>query len=281
MQYSWKAGRFDLSFSLGRPLLMGIVNVTPDSFSDGGCFCQVDAALMHARQLLDDGADVLDFGGESTRPGAPSVSVEQEWQRLEPVLREVVSWGVPVSVDTKKTEVMRRALGLGVDVLNDVNGFQDEGAVQVLKESHAGAVVMHMQGQPANMQNNPEYVDVVQEVQGFLRARLKVLTEAGVSQGRILVDLGFGFGKTLEHNVTLMQALLQFAGLGAGVLVGVSRKRMIGELLGQQNPAERVHGSVGAAVFAATQGAAVLRVHDVRATREALTVFHALASPSV
>lgn len=271
----WQAGRFQLPLTPGKPLVMGIVNVTPDSFSDGGRHNTADLALAHARQLLDDGADVLDVGGESTRPGAQGVAAEQEWARVGPVLAELVRWGVPVSVDTLKPEIMNQALALGVDVLNDVNGFRAPGGLQALAGSQAGAVVMHMQGEPRTMQEAPFYQDVCAEVAEFLQARLNALQQAGVAPQRVVLDPGFGFGKTLAHNVALMRSLPRFAQMGAGVLVGVSRKRMIGELTGQADPAGRVHGSVAAAVYAASQGAAVVRVHDVRATVDALTVWRA------
>lgn len=272
----WKAGRFDLTWQANKPLLMGIVNITPDSFSDGGKHNSTSAAIAHAQRLLSEGADILDLGGESTRPGADSVGVEEEWARLKPVLQELVSWNVPVSVDTMKAEIMRRALDLGVDILNDVYAFRDKGAVQALAESQAGAVVMHMQGEPRSMQNKPEYDDVCAEVGDFLTARLNVLANAGVQANRVLLDPGFGFGKNLQHNLSLMKHTRCFAGQASGVLIGVSRKRMIGELTGQQNPTDRVSGSVAAALYAAGQGAAVLRIHDVQATRDALAVWQAL-----
>lgn len=272
----WKAGRFDLTWQANKPLLMGIVNITPDSFSDGGKHNSTSAAIAHAQRLLSEGADILDLGGESTRPGADSVAVEEEWARLKPVLQELVSWNVPVSVDTMKAEIMRRALDLGVDILNDVYAFRDKGAVQALAESQAGAVVMHMQGEPRSMQNKPEYDDVCTEVADFLTARLNVLANAGVQANRMLLDPGFGFGKNLQHNLSLMKHTRWFAGQASGVLIGVSRKRMIGELTGQQNPTDRVSGSVAAALYAAGQGAAVLRIHDVQATRDALAVWQAL-----
>ena len=260
------------------PLVMGIVNVTPDSFSDGGQFVDPSQAIAHAEQLLKEGADVLDVGGESTRPGSKAVNADMEWARVEPVLAELVKWNVPLSVDTQRPETMRRALDLGVDIVNDVNGFRAEGAVQAMQSSKAGGVVMHMQGSPRDMQTNPHYTDVCETVRAFLSARLDCLGQAGVQADRLLVDPGFGFGKTLSHNVALLQATRQFAQLGAGVLVGVSRKRMVGELCGQPDPALRVSGSVAAALFAAQEGAGVVRVHDVRATCDALRVWQALAN---
>lgn len=276
MSRIWKAGRFELELTRGKPLIMGIVNVTPDSFSDGGKFFHTLKAIDHARQLLEAGANILDVGGESTRPGAVGVEVDEEWARISDVLRELISWNVPVSVDTMKATVMARAIDLGADILNDVNGFRDAGAEQVLGQSNAGAVLMHMKGEPRTMQNSPVYVDVVDEVGDFLKSRIIDLEQLGVAANRILVDPGFGFGKTLQHNIDLLRATEQFSSLGAGVLVGVSRKRMIADLTGQSDPAARVSGSVSAALYAAHQGAAVVRVHDVRETADALKVWSAL-----
>jgi dihydropteroate synthase len=276
MSRIWKAGRFELELTRGKPLIMGIVNVTPDSFSDGGKFFHTLKAIDHARQLLEAGANILDVGGESTRPGAAGVEVDEEWARISDVLRELISWNVPVSVDTMKATVMARAIDLGADILNDVNGFRDAGAEQVLGQSNAGAVLMHMKGEPRTMQNSPVYVDVVDEVGDFLKTRIVDLEQLGVAANRMLVDPGFGFGKTLQHNIDLLRATEQFSSLGAGVLVGVSRKRMIADLTGQSDPAARVSGSVSAALYAAHQGAAVVRVHDVRETADALKVWSAL-----
>lgn len=273
---TWKAGRFDLTYTHGKPLIMGIVNVTPDSFSDGGKFFHTLKAIDHARQQLENGADILDIGGESTRPGACAVDAKEEWKRVADVLKELLTWKVPLSIDTMKTTVMAKAVDLGVDILNDVNGFQAEGAEQVLAQSNAGAVVMHMQGEPRTMQNAPEYSNVVGDVEDFLNRRLIELEQLGVPANRILIDPGFGFGKTLQHNIDLMKATPLFSTLGAGVLVGVSRKRMIAELTGQTDLALRMSGSVAAASYAAQHGAAVVRVHDVRETADAFKVWSAL-----
>lgn len=272
----WQAGRFELTYTHGKPLIMGIVNVTPDSFSDGGRYNKASSAIEHARKLVEQGAQILDIGGESTRPGSQGVTAEEEWTRVADVLKELISWNVPVSIDTMKAEVMARAVDVGVDILNDVNGFRDTGAEAVLAKSNAGAVVMHMQGEPRTMQNAPQYSNVVGDVEAFLNQRLVALEQLGVQASRILVDPGFGFGKTLQHNIDLLKATPLFSTLGAGVLVGVSRKRMIAELTGQADPALRTAGSVAAATYAAQQGAAVLRVHDVRETVEALKVSFAL-----
>jgi len=265
------------TYTHGKPLIMGIVNVTPDSFSDGGRYNQTSLAIEHARKLVEQGAQILDIGGESTRPGSQGVTAEEEWARVAEVLKELISWNVPVSIDTMKVDVMARAVDLGVDILNDVNGFRDAGAEQVLAQSNAGAVVMHMQGEPRTMQNAPQYSNVVSDVEAFLNQRLVALEQLGVQASRILIDPGFGFGKTLQHNIDLLKATSLFSTLGAGVLVGVSRKRMIAELTGQADPALRTAGSVAAATYAAQQGAAVLRVHDVRETVEALKVTFALS----
>ncbi|WP_138517570.1 dihydropteroate synthase [Limnobacter alexandrii] len=276
MVRTWKAGRFELSYSHGKPLIMGIVNVTPDSFSDGGKHNSTKLAIEHARKLVDEGAQILDIGGESTRPGAQGVDADEEWARVGDVLKELVRWNIPISIDTMKANVMAQAVELGVDILNDVNGFRDAGAEAVLANSNAGAVVMHMQGEPRTMQNSPQYKHVVSDVEAFLNQRIIALEKLGVQANRILVDPGFGFGKTLQHNIDLMKATSLFSTLGAGVLVGVSRKRMISDLTGQTDPGLRTAGSVAAATYAAQHGAAVLRVHDVRETVEALKVTFAL-----
>lgn len=272
----WRAGRFDLPICEGKPLIMGIVNVTPDSFSDGGKFLHADRAIQHARLLLEQGADILDVGGESTRPGSQGVDADEEWSRIVDVLKELVSWNVPISIDTMKTNVMARALELGVDVLNDVNAFRDAGAASLLARCSAGAVIMHMQGSPRTMQQTPVYNDVVNDVTAFLQSRIDALTELNVPMNRVLVDPGFGFGKTLQHNLDLLKATCSFAHLGAGVLIGVSRKRMIADLTGVADPELRVAGSLAAAIYAAEMGAGVLRVHDVADTIGALKVWGAL-----
>lgn len=266
--------RFELSWEQGFPLVMGIVNVTPDSFSDGGQFNAIDTALKHAQQLLDDGADILDIGGESTRPGAQAVNAEQEWARVGPILRELVKWQIPISVDTMKPEIMSQSLELGVDILNDVNGFRAQGAAELLADSDAAGVVMHMQGEPRTMQSNPQYDEVVFDVADFLAERVGQLMRLGVEPQSLLVDPGFGFGKTLHHNQALFQSIKQFAKIGAGVLVGVSRKRMIGDITGRADAKDRVSGSVAAALLAAQSGAAVVRVHDVAETVDALKVLN-------
>lgn len=266
-------GRYTLA--LDRPKVMGIVNVTPDSFSDGGQFFDVNRAMDHARQLVDDGADILDIGGESTKPGAAEISIQEEIARVMPVVRVALTLGVPVSVDTRRVEVMRQVLAEGVDIINDVNGFRDPEARALVAAATCGVCVMHMQGEPGTMQDNPVYGDVVREVWQFLEGQEHSLEQAGVASDRILLDPGFGFGKTLDHNLSLLRALQPYARQHR-LLVGLSRKRMIGALTHEAVPAQRLGGSVAAALWAAMQGAQVIRVHDVKDTVQALAVWQAL-----
>ena len=279
----WQAGRFEIG--LDKPKIMGIVNLTPDSFSDGGVYSQnAQTALAHAEQLLKEGADILDIGGESTRPGADYVSPEEEWARVEPVLAEVVGWGVPVSLDTRRTVIMEKALALGgVDIINDIAALTDEGAVELLaSQADTGICLMHMQGLPENMQINPKYQDVVGEVARYLKERAAECIAAGIAPQRITLDPGFGFGKNLQHNIALMRHLPELmAETGFPLLIGVSRKRMIGELTGEADAAERAHGSVAAALASVARGAQIVRVHDVKATADALKVWDALGSAGV
>ena len=274
----WQAGRFQLDLST--PKIMGIVNVTPDSFSDGGTYsAEVSGAIQHAERLLQQGADILDIGGESTRPHAAYVSPEEEWARVAPILQVLHTWQVPISLDTRRTVIMQRALEQGwVDIINDVQALEDEGAVNLLAQyPKVGVCLMHMQGLPQTMQDNPHYQDVVCEVSRYLKQRLAVCEQAGIARERMVLDVGFGFGKTLEHNVLLMQHLddlLQEC--EAPLLVGVSRKRMIGDLTGETVPSERVHGSVAAALAAVARGAQIIRVHDVKATVDAIKVWQAV-----
>lgn len=269
-----QCGRFSLE--LNRPLVMGILNVTPDSFSDGGHYRQIDAALAHAEKLLDDGADILDIGGESTRPGAAFVPAEEEMSRVIPVIKSLQSLNVPLSIDTRKSAVMRAALDAGVDLVNDIAGLEDEGALELLAQSNAAICLMHMQGDPRNMQATPCYQDVVAEVLSYLAARRDAALAAGISHNRLLLDPGFGFGKTLEHNIALFKSLPQLKEcLATPLLIGVSRKSMLGQITGQ-SVADRMPGSIAAALMAAQAGSAVIRVHDVRETVDALKILHAL-----
>jgi dihydropteroate synthase len=260
---------------LRRPLLMGIVNITPDSFHDGGKFAATGDAIAQARRLIEEGADLLDLGGESTRPGAAPVTAEEELRRVLPVLEAVRALGVPVSIDTRQPAVMRAVLAAGAAMINDVNALRASGAVEAISETDASVCLMHMQGEPRTMQQAPRYADVVGEVTAFLAARIDVCVAAGIDRGRIVVDPGFGFGKRLEDNLALARALPELAKL-APVLVGFSRKSMIGALTGRAATGDRLAGSVSAALWAAWRGAAILRVHDVAATRDALAVWRQL-----
>ncbi|HEZ6480230.1 TPA: dihydropteroate synthase [Neisseria meningitidis] len=277
-RHVWQAGRFEIG--LDKPKIMGIVNLTPDSLSDGGAYSQnAKTALAHAERLLKEGADILDIGGESTRPGADYVSPEEEWARVAPVLAEVAGWGVPVSLDTRHTAVMEKALALGgIDIINDVAALTDEGALELLaRQADTGICLMHMQGLPKNMQINPKYQDVVGEVARYLKTRSETCVAAGIAPQRITLDPGFGFGKTLQHNIALMRHLPELmAETGLPLLIGVSRKSMIGELTGETDAAARVHGSVAAALASVARGAQIVRVHDVKATADALKVWEAL-----
>ena len=269
-----ECGRFQLS--LDRPLVMGILNVTPDSFSDGGQFTSPDLAVKHARQMIAEGADLIDLGAESTRPGAQSVDPALELRRLMPVLEALVPLGVPISIDTRRPEIMRAALAMGADCINDVQALQVEGALDAVRESNCAVCLMHMQGTPGTMQAAPRYRDVVKEVGQFLRDRVQAVQRLGLSANRLLVDPGIGFGKTLEQNLALIGRLSELAP-EVPVLIGLSRKRMVGDLTGRPI-SERLPGSVGGALAAIARGAAVVRVHDVAATVEALLVWRAVMS---
>lgn len=273
----WQTRRFRVD--LNTPKIMGIVNMTPDSFSDGGTYSRTfQAALKHAESLLADGANILDIGGESTRPNCTPVSPEQEWQRIQPILAEVSRWNVPISLDTRRTMVMQRALDADfVDIINDVQALEDTGALNVVAQSKVGICLMHMRGLPENMQHNPQYSDVVHEVSHYLHERANACLNAGIAAERITLDPGFGFGKTLAHNLRLMKNLdILSTPLALPLLIGVSRKRMIGEMTQHDIPAKRISGSVTAALFAIQQGAKIVRVHDVRETVDAIKVWQAL-----
>ena len=257
------------------PLVMGIVNITSDSFHDGGRFANAGAAIAHAHRLIDEGADILDLGGESTRPGAAPVPMDEEMARVLPVLEAVRGSGVPVSVDTRHPAVMRAALAAGAAMINDVNALRTPGAIEAVAGTDASVCLMHMQGEPRTMQEEPRYADVVAEVTAFLAARIEACIAAGIDRGRIVIDPGFGFGKRFEDNLALARSLSALAVL-APVLVGLSRKSMIGMMTGRTSTADRLAGSVAAALWAARQGAAILRVHDVAATRDALAVWRQL-----
>lgn len=259
---------------------MGIVNVTPDSFSDGGRYVLRDAALAHARRLLEEGADILDVGGESTRPGSLPVSAQQELDRVMPVIEGLRGISAPVSVDTCKPEVMRAALAAGVSMINDINALQLPEALAAVAGSAAGVCLMHKQGAPQTMQEQPHYQDVVSEVKNFLRSRIAAAEAAGIARNRIVVDPGFGFGKMLAHNLALLRGLSGFKELDMPLLVGLSRKSMLGEITGQ-DVQQRLPASVAAALLAVQRGARILRVHDVRATVDALKVWDAVDGGTV
>ena len=280
-QQTLSCGRFTLEVGAqARPLVMGILNLTPDSFSDGGAFVELPVALAQAQKLRDEGADILDIGAESTRPGAPKVLHEQEWARLEPVLRELVKWRGPVAVDTYKAATMRKAIDAGCDMINCVAGFRDEGAVDAVAQSAVGLCVMHMQGEPQTMQRDPHYGDVAHEVHDFLQARAHVLEEAGVTPDRIVLDPGYGFGKTAAHNLSLLQQQSALLYLGYPLLAGLSRKGILG-LITNKPANKRLAASLAAALFAAEQGARILRVHDVAETLDALNVWRACESGKI
>lgn len=261
------------------PAVMGIVNVTPDSFSDGGLAAEADDAIARGRALHAAGAAIVDVGGESTRPGSSGVTAETEWQRIEPVLAALVADGIRVSVDTRKAEVMRRAAALGVPIINDVSALtHDPAALDAAAASGCEVVLMHAQGDPATMQRNPVYNDVVLDVYDRLEARIGACVAAGIPVERLIADPGIGFGKTYAQNLALLRQLGVFEGLGARLLVGASRKSFIGWLTGVETARDRLGGSIGAALFAAAQGADILRVHDVAETAQALTVQAAAAT---
>lgn len=261
--------------NLERPLLMGIVNLTPDSFSGDGCASDTTRAIEHARQQLLAGADILDIGAESTRPGAQPTSLDEELRRLVPVLKEVCTWGMPISVDTYKPEVMRSALMYGASMINDITGMSDPLALDVVAQSDCGICLMHMKGVPGSMQQAPVYDDVVAEVKGLLAQRLAECFAAGIRLERIVLDPGFGFGKTLDHNLALFRALSVMNISDLPWLVGVSRKSMLGGITGRPT-GERMPASLAAALLAAQKGAKILRVHDVAATRDVLAVMAVL-----
>ena len=266
-------GKFKLSLS--RPLIMGVVNVTPDSFSDGGLLPGASHAIAHALRLIEEGADLLDIGGESTRPGASPVSVDDELQRVLPVLEGLRNVPIPVSVDTQKPVVMRAAIAAGASMINDINAMQADGAWEVVAESDVALCLMHKQGSPLTMQRDPQYHHAVREVRDFLAARVDAAQQHGIARERLIIDPGFGFGKRLEHNLALLRHLDQLATLGIPILVGLSRKSMLGKITGR-DVGQRVYASIAAAIFAAQNGASILRVHDVAATKDAFQIINAL-----
>jgi dihydropteroate synthase len=277
MNQTFQCGRyrFSLGPEQGRPLVMGILNVTPDSFSDGGRFDSLDVALSRAEQMIAEEVDIIDIGGESSRPGAPTLPVEEELRRVMPLLYALRDCGKPVSVDTCKPRVMAEALAAGADMINDITGFRADGAMSVVKDSDCALCIMHMQRDPQTMQLGPEYQDVVAEVTAFLRQRVKALEAIGIVRSRLCIDPGFGFGKTIAHNLELLRNIGKMQReLDLPVLAGLSRKAMIGTITGRMVE-DRLAGSVAAALAAVMQGARIVRVHDVAQTVDALKVWHA------
>ena len=268
-----QCGKFSLDLS--RPLIMGVVNVTPDSFSDGGLHFDTGRAIEHGRKLIEEGADLLDIGGESTRPGAAPIDLAEERRRVLPVLKALAGGKVPVSVDTRKPELMREAVAAGADMVNDIGALAAPGALAAVAGSPAAVCLMHMRGEPGTMQANPSYRDVVREVRDYLSGRIADAERAGIPRGRIAADPGFGFGKNLEHNLALLRAFPELATLGVALLAGLSRKGMLGKITGREVD-DRVHASIAAALIAVQNGAHIVRVHDVAATRDALAVWRAV-----
>jgi dihydropteroate synthase len=267
-------GKFQLD--LTTPRVMGIVNVTPDSFSDGGKFLAGNQAIEHALKLVEEGADILDIGGESTRPNATPVSLQEELERVIPVIEGLANQvNIPLSIDTYKPQVMQVAIAAGASIVNDIRALQEKDALEIVAKSNVGVCLMHMQGTPQTMQNNPQYADVVADVKAFLAARLQASIDGGIAPNRIALDPGFGFGKTREHNISLLQQLESLVALGQPLLVGLSRKSVLGQLTGSDVSA-RLHASIAASVLSVMKGAKILRVHDVKATVEALQIVSAI-----
>lgn len=270
------AGRI---LALDHPRVMGVINVTPDSFSDGGEHASLEDAVAHGLRMAEEGADLLDVGGQSTRPGAAEVPLDEELRRVIPVITQLAAaTGLPVSIDTSKPEVMRAAVAAGAGLINDVYALRREGALEAAAELGVPVVLMHMLGEPRSMQDDPRYDDVVAEVHRFLAERIFAAEMAGIAKKNLVVDPGFGFGKTREHNLALLAQLQRFTELGVPVLAGLSRKKTIGDLTGRDAPQARVHGSVAAHLVAVQRGARIVRVHDVAATIDALKVWEAVAA---
>jgi len=277
MPTTWRCGRFLFDFAKRRrPVVMGILNATPDSFSDGGKFRTAQDAIAQAELMIANGVDLIDIGGESTRPGAQPVELQEELDRVIPVIEALKDCGVPLSIDTYKAETMRQAIRAGVDCVNDIWALRQAGAVDaVLESKDCGIVLMHMQRDPQTMQFHPEYHDVIAQVMQFLKERAELLKAKGVEGNRIAIDPGFGFGKSLEHNLNMLKHFHQFSQLGYAVLAGISRKSMLGKLTGKDTH-ERVAPSVAAAIMAADRGARIVRVHDVPETVDALKLWEAI-----
>ena len=277
MPATWRCGHFLFDFTRRkRPLVMGILNATPDSFSDGGRFKTATDAIAQAELMVKSGVDLIDIGGESTRPGAKPVALQEELDRVLPVIEALKGCGIPLSIDTYKAETMRQALRSGVDCVNDIWALrQDDAVAAVLESKDCGIVLMHMQRDPLTMQFDPEYQDVIAEVSQFLDERAKLLIQNGISRDRIAIDPGFGFGKSLEHNINMLSHFESFATLGYPLLAGISRKSMLGKITGKETH-ERMAPSIAAAIMAADRGAQIIRVHDVAETVDALKLWEAL-----
>lgn len=269
----FNSGRFQLDLS--KPRVMGIVNVTPDSFSDGGKFNTTEKAIAHALQLVEEGAEILDIGGESTRPGATPVPLDEELKRVIPVIEGLHDVGVPLSIDTYKPQVMQAAITAGADIVNDVCALREPQALEIVATSQAGVCLMHMQGRPQTMQSDPQYDDVVSEVRDFLKDRLDAAVQAGIDRSRIVLDPGFGFGKRTAHNLTLLNHLNDIQALGLPLLIGLSRKSVLGQVVGSSLD-ERIYASIAASVVAVMKGANIVRVHDVKPTIDALKIVQAV-----
>jgi dihydropteroate synthase len=266
-----------LTIDLNQPCIMGVLNLTPDSFSDGGLFINKKNALNHVTQMISDGAQIIDIGGESTRPGASEVSIDEECQRVIPIIQAIREISdIPISIDTSKTVVMQQALSSGASMINDINALRADGAVELAAELNVPVCIAHMQGLPRTMQHTPSYKNVVQEVKSFLLQRIDVCLKAGIQRSNIIIDPGFGFGKTLEHNLMLFKHLKEFTTLNVPLLVGVSRKSMIGTILNDAPADKRLHGSVALATLAAWMDTNILRVHDIKATADALKLCQAV-----
>ena len=277
MPTTWRCGRFLFDFNTRkRPIVMGILNATPDSFSDGGKFRTTKDAIAQAESMIASGVDLIDIGGESTRPGAEPVQLQEELDRVLPVIEALKDCGVPLSIDTYKSETMRQALHLGVDCVNDIWALRQAGSVEaVLESDHCGIVLMHMQRDPLTMQFDPVYQDVIVDVQEFLKERVELLLAKDIDKDRIVIDPGFGFGKNLEHNLNMLANFAQFSTLGVPVLAGISRKSMLGKITGKDTN-ERVAASIAAAIMAADRGTKIVRVHDVAETVDALKLWEAI-----
>ena len=262
------------AFDLKRPLLMGILNITPDSFSDGGKYLTLSEALKHAHEMIEEGVDIIDIGGESTRPGSEPVSLDEELKRIMPIIEALKKDSdIAISVDTYKAQVMKEVIDMDVAMINDVYALRQPGAIDVIKHSKVGICLMHMQGTPQTMQINPQYINVVNEVKSFLEAHASNLVSEGVDKSRIILDPGFGFGKTFEHNIELLQHLESFKSLKLPLLVGLSRKSFIRKILNGEHD-DHLSGSIAAAIFSVIKGAKILRVHDIKETKSALNIIN-------